>query len=40
MDRLGIGEDHVEAVRQLSSVIEGAIRGDRPSTLGLDLDGE
>jgi len=40
IDRLGVGEDDVEAVRQLSSVIDGAIRGDKPSTLGLDLDGE
>ena len=40
IDRLGVGEDDVEAVRQLSSAIEGAIRGDRTGTLGLDLDGE
>ena len=39
-DRLGIGEDDVEAVRQLSSAIEGAIRGDRAGTLGLDFEGE
>ena len=39
-DRLWIGEDDVEAVRQLSSAIEGAIRGDRMGALGLDLDGE
>lgn len=40
IDRLGIGEDDVEGVRQLSSAIEGAIRGDRLGALGLDLDGE
>lgn len=40
IDKLGIGEDDVEAVRQLSSAIEGAIRSDRPGALGLDLDGE
>jgi len=34
-----IGEG-VEAMRRLSSAIEAAIRGDRPSVLGLDLDGE
>ena len=39
ISRLGIGEEDVEAVRQLSSVIEAAIRGERPSALGLDLDG-
>lgn len=35
-----IGEEDVEAMRRLSSAIEAAIRGDRPSALGLDLDGE
>jgi len=40
IDRLGIEGDDVKAVRQLSSAIEGAIRGDRPGALGLDLDGE
>ena len=38
--RLSIGEEDIEAVRQLSSAIEGAIRGDRPSALGLDLNGD
>ena len=38
--RLGIGGEDIEAVQQLSSAIEEAIRGDRPSALGLDLDGE
>ncbi|KAF9650399.1 hypothetical protein BDM02DRAFT_3093177, partial [Thelephora ganbajun] len=36
--RLGTCEDDIEAVRKLSAVIEAAIRGDRPNTLGLDLD--
>jgi len=36
---LAVGEENIEAVRQLSSAIEAAIRGDRPNTLGLDLDG-
>jgi len=40
VDRLRIGEGGVEAVRQLSSAIEGAIRGDKTGTLGLDLDDE
>jgi len=35
----GIGEEDIEAVRQLSSTIEVAIRGERPSMLGLDLNG-
>ncbi|KAF9782502.1 hypothetical protein BJ322DRAFT_1101079 [Thelephora terrestris] len=37
---LSIGEQDVEAMRRLSSAIEAAIRGDTPSSLGLDLDGE
>lgn len=40
INRLGIGEEDVEAVRQLSSAIEATIRGERPNTLGLDFDGE
>lgn len=40
MNKSDIGEEDIGAMRQLSSVIEGAIRGERPSTLGLDLDGE
>lgn len=40
MNRFEIGGEDIEAVRQLSSVIEGAIRGERSSTLGLDLDSE
>ena len=40
MDGLGISEGDVEAVRLLSAAIEGAIRGDGPSTLVLDLDGQ
>jgi hypothetical protein len=40
IDRLGIGEEDIEAAQQLSSVIEAAVRGDRPSALGLDLNGE
>ena len=39
MNRFGISEEDVEAVRQLSSAIEVAIRGERSSTLGLDLNG-
>lgn len=31
-------EEDIEAVRQLSSAVEAAIRGDKPNTLGLDLD--
>jgi hypothetical protein len=37
---LSVGEQDVEAMRRLSSAIEAAIRGDTPSSLGLDLDGE
>jgi hypothetical protein len=40
MNRFGIGEEDIGAVRQLSSAIEAAIRGEKPNTLGLDLDGE
>ena len=40
MSRFGIGEEDIEAVRRLSSAIEAAIRGEKPNTLGLDLDGE
>ena len=40
LNRLKIGEDDIEAMRQLSSTIETAIRGDRPSALGLDIEGE
>ena len=39
INRFGIDKEDVEAVRQLSSAIEVAIRGERPSTLGLDLNG-
>lgn len=39
-NRLGIGQENIEAMRQLSSAIEVAIRGDRPSALGLDIDKE
>jgi len=39
-NKLGIGEEDIEAMRQLSAAIEAAIRGDRPSALGLDIDGE
>lgn len=38
--KLGIGEEDIEAMRQLSSTVEAAIRGDKPSALGLDVDGE
>ena len=38
--KLGIGKEDIEAMRRLSSAIETAIRGDRPSALGLDIDGE
>jgi len=40
INRFGIGEEDIEAVRRLSSAIEAAIRGEKPNTLGLDLDGE
>ena len=40
ISKLDIGEEDIEAVRQLSSAIEAAIRGDRLNTLSLDLDGE
>lgn len=38
--RLEIGKGEIEAMRQLSSTVETVIRGDRPSVLGLDIDGE
>ena len=37
---LGTSEEDIEAMRQLSSAIDAAIRGDKPAALGLDLDGE
>jgi hypothetical protein len=40
INRLGIDGEDIEAMRRLSSAIEAAIRGDKPSALGLDLDGE
>lgn len=40
INRFGTGEGDIEAVRQLSSAIEAAVRGEGSSTLGLDLDGE
>jgi len=39
-NKLGICQEDVEAMRWLSSAIDAAIRGDRPSALGLDIDGE
>lgn len=38
MNKLGISEKDIEAMRQLSYTIEAAIRGNRPSALGLDLN--
>jgi len=40
INRFGIVEEDIEAVRQLSSALEAAIRGEKSNTLGLDLDGE
>lgn len=39
-NKLGICQEDIEAMRRLSSAIDAAIRGDRPSALGLDIDGE
>jgi zinc finger HIT domain-containing protein 3 len=38
--KLGIGEGDIEAMRQLSSAVGAAIRGDGHSALNLDIDGE